>query len=493
MSRQENHHMDASVPADTQENAAYRSYQRERITHWDAQARRMQTWKSAGGHYHRRLGQVYRFLIPPGARVLEIGCAMGHLLAALKPARGVGVDFSAEMIEEARRSHPDLVFIQADAHELDLQEQFDFIIFSDTLNDLWDVQLALQKIKPLCTPSTRLIFNYYNRVWELPLQAVRSLGLATPNLRQNWLTAPDVHNLLYLEGFETMRSWHEVLFPLNIPLLAPFFNRFLARFWPFDMLSLAIFSMARLAPPAAEEKPSTVSVIVPARNEAGNIADIFERVPQLGAGTELLFVEGGSTDNTTETIQQLIADNPDANARFLRQDGKGKGDAVRMGFTHATGDILMILDADLTVPPEDLTRFYDALVSSRGEFINGVRLVYPMEKEAMRFLNLLGNKFFSMAFSWLLGQPVKDTLCGTKVLWKKDYETIAANRAYFGEFDPFGDFDLLFGAARLNLKITDLPVRYRERKYGSTNINRWKHGWLLLRMAAFAARRLKFV
>ena len=153
----------------------------------------------------------------------------------------------------------------------------------------------------------------------------------------------------------------------------------------------------------------------------------------------------------------------------------------------------MILDADLTVAPEDLPRFYEVLYSGKGEFVNGVRLVYPMEKEAMRLLNLIGNKFFSLAFSWLLGQSIKDTLCGTKVLWKADYRMISANRAHFGDFDPFGDFDLLFGAARLNLKIVDLPIRYRERTYGTTNIQRWKHGWLLAKMVLFAAGRIKFV
>jgi glycosyltransferase involved in cell wall biosynthesis len=236
-----------------------------------------------------------------------------------------------------------------------------------------------------------------------------------------------------------------------------------------------------------------VSVIVPARNEAGNVPSIFQRVPEMGAGTELVFVEGGSTDNTRSAIEQAILTFPQREAVLYQQEGRGKGDAVRMGFIRARGDVLMILDADLTVPPEDLPRFYDALVSGKGDLVNGVRLVYPMEKEAMRFLNLLGNKFFSLVFSWLLGQPVKDTLCGTKVLWKSAYETIAANRSYFGDFDPFGDFDLIFGAAKLNYKITDIPVRYRERTYGTTNIDRWRHGWLLLRMVAFAARRLKFI
>jgi glycosyltransferase involved in cell wall biosynthesis len=234
-------------------------------------------------------------------------------------------------------------------------------------------------------------------------------------------------------------------------------------------------------------------VIVPARNEAGNITDIFARTPDMGEWTELVFVEGHSRDNTYAVIEQEMAARPMLRCQLLRQTGAGKGDAVRLGFSRARGEMLMILDADLTVPPEDLPRFYEALRSGKAEFINGVRLVYPMEKQAMRFLNFLGNKFFSLAFSWLLGQPIKDTLCGTKVLWKQDYETIAANRAYFGDFDPFGDFDLIFGAVKLNLKITDLPIRYRERTYGATNIQRWKHGWVLLKMVVFAASRIKFV
>jgi glycosyltransferase involved in cell wall biosynthesis len=246
-------------------------------------------------------------------------------------------------------------------------------------------------------------------------------------------------------------------------------------------------------PDARRHQAPLVSVVVPARNEAGNIPAIFDRTPEMGRGTELVFVEGHSTDDTFAAIEHQIAQRPDRRARVMRQTGKGKGDAVRCGFAHAHGDVLMILDADLTVAPEDLPRFLAALQSGKGEFINGVRLVYPMQKQAMRFLNLLGNKFFSLAFSWLLGQSVKDTLCGTKVLWANDYRRIAEQRAYFGDFDPFGDFDLLFGAARLNLKIVDLPIRYRERTYGTTNIQRWRHGWLLLQMVAFAARRIKFI
>jgi len=202
-------------------------------------------------------------------------------------------------------------------------------------------------------------------------------------------------------------------------------------------------------------------------------------------------VDGHSTDGTPEEIRRVMQVYPDRDIKFLVQDGRGKGDAVRKGFAHATGDVLMILDADLTMPPEDLPKFYDAIASGKGEFINGCRLVYPMEGQAMRFLNLLGNKFFSMAFSWLLSQRIKDTLCGTKVLFREDYRRIERGRAYFGDFDPFGDFDLLFGASKLNLKIVEVPIRYQDRTYGTTNIRRFYHGWLLLRMTVFGFFRLK--
>jgi glycosyltransferase involved in cell wall biosynthesis len=321
------------------------------------------------------------------------------------------------------------------------------------------------------------------------------MGLANPMISQNWLTIEDVYNILYLAGFEPIRNWQEILFPLRLPIVDRLCNSYLARLFPFRLGALTNFVIARPAPSSASAKPTAapqVSVVVPARNEAGNIAEIFRRVPEMGSGTELIFVDGNSSDDTYGTIERAIADNPDRKSKLLKQDGKGKGDAVRKGFLASQGEILMILDADLTMPPEDLPRFYEALSSGKGEFINGARLVYPMEQEAMRFFNLVANKFFSLAFSWLLGQPLKDTLCGTKVLRKKDYEAIANNRQYFGDFDPFGDFDLLFGAAKLNLKFVDIPIRYAERTYGQTNIARWRGGWLLLRMTIFALRRLKF-
>ncbi len=398
------------------------------------------------------------------------------------------------MIDRAKRRHPELFFIQADIHDLGLQEQFDVIILSDLVNDLWDVQTVFEQVAQLAHPRTRLIINSYSRLWEQPLAVADRLGLAKPTLYQNWLTVGDLINLLSLANLEVIRHWEEILWPLPMPLLSTLANRYLVKLWPFKMLALTNFIVARPGPqrkPMAKE-PS-VSVIVPARNESENISRIVARTPQLGAGTEIVFVEGHSKDDTYAVIERTIAAHPEIDCKLFQQTGEGKGDAVRLGFAQARGDILMILDADLTVPPKDLSRFYEVLRSGKGEFVNGVRLVYPMEQRAMNFLNLVGNKFFSLAFSWLLGQTIKDTLCGTKVLWKADYELIADNRDYFGDFDPFGDFDLLFGAVKMNLRIVDLPVRYRERQYGTTNIQRWKHGWLLLRMVLFALRRIKFV
>ena len=302
----------------------------------------------------------------------------------------------------------------------------------------------------------------------------------------------DVTNLLELADFEVIRQSAEMLAPKYVPLLSTFLNRFLCRFWPMTHLPLVTLFVARprMAPPQGRDL--SCSVIVPTHNERGNIAAVIDRTPQLGSGTEIVFVDGGSTDGTAKEIERQMTRRPDRRICVIDQgDGRGKGDAVRKGFAAATGEVLMILDADLTVPPEDLPKFFEVIAAGRGEFINGTRLVYPLEEKAMRFLNKCGNKFFSVAFSWLLNQRFRDTLCGTKVLLRSSYERIARGRAYFGDFDPFGDFDLIFGAARANLKILEIPVRYAARTYGDTSISRFRDGWLLLKMTWVAFRKLK--
>jgi SAM-dependent methyltransferase len=472
-------------------------YQKTRMAHWDGVAQRLATGRiGIGGFYQDQLAHYYSHLVPPGMRVLEIGCGTGDLLAALRPSVGVGVDFSKKMIEQAARKYPRLRFIQGDAHDLILDDKFDAIVLSDLVNDLWDVQTVFKSVVPSTHSRTRLIVNTYSYAWAPLLAVAQRLGLSKPTLEQNWLTVEDIENLLSFTDFEVIKHSQEILCPISVPFLAVLSNRLLVKLWPFYFAALTNFIVAR--PTKSQDRSAVsraprVSVIIPARNEAGNIEKIFTRTPKMGSDTELIFVEGHSRDDTYGTIERNMRKFSHWPCKLLKQTGQGKGDAVRLGFAEASGDVLMILDADLTVPPEDLPRFYEALVSGKGEFVNGVRLVYPMQRQAMRFLNIIGNKFFSFAFSWLLKQPIKDTLCGTKVLWKKDYDLIAANRSYFGDFDPFGDFDLLFGAAKLNLKFVEMPIRYRERTYGTTNIQRWRHAWLLLRMVFFAARRIKFL
>lgn len=471
-------------------------YRNKRLENWNTVSTIKEKKQGIGKYYQDLLKHYYKFNISPGLKVLEFGCGHGNLLSAVEPSFGVGIDFSYKMVKYASLKHKSLYFLCADAHEVTLKTKFDVIILSDLVNDLWDVQRVLEKLKDLSHSGTRIVINYFNNLWRIPLGIIKMLKLGHQVLEQNWLTNQDISNLLKLSGFEIIKHSEHILTPLYLPVLSAFANRYLLRFPPFRWLALTNMVIARPEPhleKAAISNLMSVSIIVPARNEAGNIEEIINRTPSFGKETEIIFIEGHSSDNTFETIKKMTDKYPDRNIKVYQQNGKGKGDAVRLGFQKASGEILMILDADMTVPPELLPRFYKTIVSEKGEFINGVRLVYPMEDQAMRFFNIAGNKFFSLAFSWLLGQSIKDTLCGTKVLFKHHYELISENRKYFGDFDPFGDFDLLFGAAKLNLKIAELPLRYRSRTYGDTNIDRWRHGWLLLKMVIFAARKIKFI
>jgi len=447
--------------------------------------------REAGRHYHKLLQRYYQFFVPPGLKVLEVGCGLGDLLAAVRPSRGVGVDFSPATLEVARARHPELEFVAADAVNFESDEKFDYIILSDLVNDLPDVQAVLERLHRFSNPRTRLVINFFNHLWHPVLAAAEALGLKAPTLPQNWLSSSDMANLLHLSGWELVKRDTRILWPVRTPVVAELLNRFVAPFLP--PFCLSIFMVARPRPQANAGVQYRCSVVVPVRNEAGNIEAAIKRIPEMGAGTEIIFVEGHSQDNTWEELQRAVSQHPQRNIKVLKQQSRGKGGAVREGFAAASGELLFILDGDLTVPPEELPKFYEAARRGTADFVNGVRLVYPMEQQAMRFLNMVGNKFFSLAFSAILGQSIKDTLCGTKVLFKIDYEQIARNRSYFGEFDPFGDFDLLFGAAKLNLRIVDLPIRYRARVYGDTNIQRWRHGWLLLKMTWFALRRFKFL
>ena len=442
--------------------------------------------------YLQMLSRYLRRIIPSRASLLEVGCGGGELLELLGNKDSTGIDLSPGLIERARERLPGASFSVGSGESFEAERQFDIILLSDVLNEAGDAQQILERMHAAANPNTRLVVNFHNTVWRPLLGLATRMGLTRPRPRGNWLSREDVANLLHVAGWEVVRKEARIVVPHPLFGIGTFFNSILSPF--LSWFCLILFMVARpVKKPQPDKSLPSVSVIVPARNEAGNIKSIVERVPDMGAWTEIVFVEGNSSDGTWEEIQKIIAANPDKRIRAFQQGGRGKGDAMRTGYAQAAGDLFIILDADMTVPPEDLPKFYNALAEGKGEFINGVRLVYPLEDESMRFLNMCGNKFFSLLFSWLLGQPIKDTLCGTKAFSRENYHKIEASRSYFGDFDPFGDFDLLFGAAHNSLRIVDIPIRYQSREYGETQIDRWRDGILLFKMAGYAARKVKFI
>ena len=471
---------------------------KKHLDYFNSIATKIISYRKRRSYYWSDITKQCTYFINPGQNVLEIGCGAGNLLGALTANQKVGIDFSPTMIDLAKTQYPEIEFHEMSAEKIVLSQKFDVIILSNTIGFLNDIQAVLEQLQKVSHSNTKVIITYYNYLWQPLIKLCEFIGVKQKTPQQNWLSQTDIKNLLHLAGFDMYRKSKSMLLPINIPLFSNIVNKYLSQLPIFNYFALNTYCIAKTNESAikntteADQKYS-VSIVVPARNESGNIENAILRTPKFGSFLEFIFIEGNSTDDTWEKIQEVSQKYSQSHKiKIGQQDGKGKGNAVRKGFDMATGDILMILDADLTVPPEDLPKFYNALVTGKGEFINGSRLVYTMEKQAMRFLNVLGNKFFSMAFTWLLEQPFKDTLCCTKVLFRRDYENIKKNRSYFGDFDPFGDFDLIFGAHKLNLKITELPIRYQERTYGSTNISRFKHGFILLKMCLFAARKIRF-
>jgi len=479
--------------------------------HYDSLAQHRDEWYRRNSYYHHEVEARLRSIIPPGSSVLELGCGTGNLLAALRPARGMGIDVSPRMVERARNNHPDLAFEVGDAENFLVDEAFDYVVASDLIGELGDINAMFESVQQASPPATKLVLTFHSPALEEMLRMAQRAGLAMSPFRQNWVGAETARGLLALSDMRVVEEHHSLLVPISIPVISTAANRLLADRRAFKYLDLLNVIVAETVPDRPVPRRLRCSVIIPCRNELGNVEPAIERMPDLGADAEIIFVDGASTDGTKEKIEEVIEryrgmkdiklvlqlpeaqyadvkDDPDAPTVMLKL---GKGDAVRKGFDAATGEVLMILDADLTVPPEDLPRFLQPLATGKGRFINGTRLVYPMEERAMKFVNYLGNWFFSKLFTWLLEQPIRDTLCGTKALLKSDYEQIKAGRKHFGEFDPFGDFDLLFGAARLRLPIVEVPVRYRRRLAGVSKVRVSQHGWLLVAMSLVAFRRLK--
>ena len=447
--------------------------------------------------YYQDLERIHNLLIPKDQRVLEIGCGTGDLLASLKPSYGAGIELDSTISQIASERHNHLHIFNLNAEEMLPEnignpEPFDIIVINNTLNTIKDVHELLKKLTVYSHNRTRLVISFHNWLWQPLLKIAERFGQREPQPPESWLTPGDVRNLLDISGWEVLKEGNRCIIPRNLPLITSFANRWLSQLPIIENFGLTHWTVARLN--YQQEQKSKISIVIPARNESGNIAAAIERMPNFQTNTEIIFVEGNSSDDTWKQIQKVCDEyQGPLSLKKYKQKGKGKADAVWLAFEKAEGEILIILDADLTVRPEDLPTFVSTLSRGNGEFINGCRLVYPRSASAMPMLNTLANRFFAGVFSWLLRQRLKDTLCGTKVLWKKDYLQIMEGRKYFGDFDPFGDFDLLFGASKLNLKIVEVPVRYQQRTYGSSNISHVKEGFVLLRMCLVAAKKLRFI
>ncbi len=459
-----------------------------------AQAKKRLAWKNKSKFFHAEDIRYLSFLIPENSKVLDLGCGVGDVLAALKPSKAVGIDISESMIDVARNTYPKIEFIVGDIENSktinNIEGTFDYILLSDTIGLLDDCQSTLNLLHKLCTRETRIIITYFSYAWQPILKLSELFKLKMPQTDLNFLPTNDICNLMALADFDIVKQEWRQLLPVKLLGIGDFVNKYIAALPIIKSFCLRNYIVGRSLH-VTDDKLESCSIVIPCRNEKGNIEDAIKRIPELCKKMEIIYIEGHSQDGTFEEIKRVKDKYHNKNIVILQQDGKGKADAVYKAFDHASGDVLLILDADLTMPPEELNKFWDAISSGKGEYINGSRLVYPMDKDAMRFLNLIANQMFSIIFSWLLNQRYTDTLCGTKVLRRSDYIRIKNNQDYFGDFDPFGDFDLIFGSSKLNLKMIEIPITYRARNYGDTQISRFRHGFQLLRMVIHGYRKLK--
>ncbi len=453
----------------------------------------LERWTRKNLYYHRQVHAFFARRIPAGQRVLEIHCRTGTLLSGVSPAHGVGVEISSQLVETARQLHPELTFHCMDPVEVDsLGLQFDFVILNQVADLAVDLLALFKALRSCCHEDTRIIITSFGALWHPMLRLAGKLSLILEPPYRNWFTPATLERIIRLSGLETVVSGRFCLLPKYMPLLTRFCNRILAKTPGLSRLCLMHYQVVRCEPPTRDASDYRVSVVVPCKNEEGNVADVARRVPEMGIGTELIFVDDRSTDETAKEVSRAIERYPERTIRLVDGPGEGKGAAVRAGLESATGDVYTILDADMTVMPEALPEFYAGLVEGRGEFINGTRLVYPLEKDSMRTMNLAGNQMFAALISYLMEQPISDSLCGTKMLWARDYPKIVAARTDLRSVDVWGDFDWLFGAAYRNLKICELPVHYLERVTGRSKMGkRFRNALVMLRMCWHAYWLLK--
>ncbi|MEC8100065.1 MAG: glycosyltransferase [Pseudomonadota bacterium] len=468
---------------------------------YDGLAKSRKNWLKKSSAFHKEDRLIFNEFIMPKSKILELGCGTGNLLKSLNPVYGVGIDVSKEIIKEAKKENKGINFIQGDISNLSSllpkREKFDYIIMSDTIGYLEDVQTTLEILHNFCNKKTRLIISYYSPLWSPIFSLATLMKFKMPEIKTQLLNLNDIKNFLQISKFDVVRVEKKILSPLKIFGLGRILNRYIATLPFFSFFCLRQYVVARSLESIDKENIKSASIIIPCKNEEGNIEAAVNRLPRFTKNLEVIFIEGNSTDNTWKKIQyvknKFNNNKSGLTIKSFKQKKSGKAEAVFFGFEKAKNQVLFILDADLTMPPEELPKFWRKIVSGEAEYVNGSRLIYPMDNDAMRFLNYVANKIFSILFSWILSQRYTDTLCGTKVLTRENYEKIKTKNKDLGDFDPFGDFFIIFGASRLCLKMNEIPIRYKARAYGETQISRFSHGFMLIKMIIFAFFKIKAI
>ena len=454
-------------------------------------ARNLDMWRRRNRYYHQKIAEYLRFIVPEGESLLLIGCEDGRLLDVLAPSRGFGVDCSEEMIALAGKRRPQHRYLAASDYAFELDESFEYIVLNDMTGEVHDLFSLLQRIAGLCTRTSRVVIVQHNYLWRPVLRLAARLRLKRPEARQNWLSVGDLRVFLDGVGFETIDVRSKLFCPKRLLGLGSAAN-WVAGLVPFvHRLAGTEILIARLEAHRPDPSTRSASIVLTTRDERENIEPMVKAIPDVGRETEIIFVEGHSTDGTPEEIERVIKGYPEKRIRLLRQTGVGQGDAIRTGFAAATGDVIILLEADQTSPPEDVLKAFEIVASGRSDYVNGSRFIYPRARGSMPVRNAVGNILFAVWFTWFLGQRTSDVLCGLKAIDRRQFARLLGNWEFLGVFDPFGDFELLFGAARLGLKISEVPTRYTARAYGTPKSRFVKHGMMLARMARRATLEFK--
>jgi ubiquinone/menaquinone biosynthesis C-methylase UbiE len=454
--------------------------------HFDIIASDYDYWKQKNAYYYSTIKSFISRIIPPDSRVLEVGCGTGEILAAMKPARGVGIDISQKMTELASRKYPQYTFIHSPIEDLKLEEKFDYIIMVDVVDHVYDVMDVFQSLYRFCHPKTQVILTTINPWWDPILMFMEKIGAKMPEGPHNFIEKRNLSKMLELLNFTLSYSGYLLLFPKRIPLLSFLMNSIGTRTWGLKKLSAVQYMLIQPTVKNDTDLGLGCSVVIPCYNEQDNIEEAVRRIPKMGKETEIIVVNDCSTDRTAEKTKELQNEFP--NLKLVDYSpNRGKGYAVRKGFESATQEIIMILDADISTYPEELPRFFDPLNKGICQFVNGTRMVYPMENQAMRTLNLFGNKMFGFIMSFITQQNLTDTLCGTKAFYRSDLKRIRWG------LDKWGDFDLLFGAAKMGSKIMEVPVHYMSRKSGESKMKSFRHCFHLLKACLIGFRELVFI